>query len=98
MYRILRRKYSSLNSPDFEPHSVIKVFKKSDGYASEPTTVKKRDVSVKTASKNEISEKPTQIATTNRNEMGIQMIPRNIFDQIFKQKKNDQIDPVKVER
>lgn len=97
MHRIITRKYSSFNSPDFEPHSVLKVITKSNGIVSEHIKVKDRVVIPKKAVKNEIVQKPKE-TKTNRNEMGIQMISRSIFQQIFNQTKNERIESVKIEK
>lgn len=101
MHRILRQKYSTLNSADFEPHSVIKVLKRSNEPNKEPVKLKKNVVNAEKVQKIEKTDNvktPPNITATNRNEMGIQMISRSIFNQIFKQNKNDPADSKKVER
>lgn len=97
MHRMFKRKYSSFNSNDFEPHSVIKVITKSSTVVNECVKVKDRPVIAETFVKNEIVQKSKQ-SKTNRNEMGIQMISRSIFQQIFKQTKHEYIEPAKIDK
>lgn len=92
MLRFCRRNYS-IGHLDFEPHSVIKVL------SSSKTNVKvqeKPEVKVTNASKN---EKPVENETrTNVNEMGIQMISKSLFQQIFRNPNASQADQELIEK
>lgn len=92
MLRLCKRKYSAV-CPDFEPHSVINAIK---------STQKKSETTKKDENKSdriEEAKKPTKIERkTKINEMGIQMISRNLFKQIFRNVKANQLDKESIEQ
>lgn len=78
MLRFWRRNYS-VAIPDFESHSVIKVI---PGTKPKAKVTQKYEEKVVSAS---AGRKENSIETkTNVNEMGIQMISKNLFKQIFR--------------
>lgn len=77
--------------PDFEPHSVIRVI--SRGKPNDKSKKKDEAIVVTDAQGcKEISKEPK----ANVNEMGIQMISKNLFEQIFRNTKTGPADPGKV--
>lgn len=91
MLRFWRRNYNSVAHPDFEPHSVIKVL------SSSKSSKKHED---KDASEDK-AETPSSAKTETRNnvnEMGIQMISKNLFQQIFKNSNASSADQNLIEK
>ena len=78
MLRFWRRNYSVAH-PDFEPHSVIKVIS-----GTKPKVESKRKHEENAVSSYEDKNLETNGIKSNVNEMGIQMISKNLFQQIFK--------------
>jgi hypothetical protein len=72
------RKFSSSVHVDFEPHSVIKVISRNGEVSKQQPQKKKKVVTVGPNQNEKNADKTTQ------NEMGIQMISKNLFQQIFK--------------
>lgn len=88
MYRLWKRSYST-SLPDFEPHSVVKVVS-----APKQSTVRKKKKETIPATIDKPAKNDNQ---ANVNDMGIQMISKSLFQQIFKNSNSiafdqDQID------
>jgi hypothetical protein len=79
---MLRRFSSSSVHVDFEPHSVIKVISRNGGASKQQPQKKKKVVTVEKKEVPNQNEKNAE--KTTQNEMGIQMISKNLFQQIFK--------------
>jgi hypothetical protein len=77
------RRFYSKNLYDFEPYSVVKVIKRSGNVTEKSKKPENQTV-------NDDSQ--------NTNQMGIQMISRNLFKQIFKNKAIDNPDTGKIEK
>lgn len=78
--------------PDFEPHSVTTVF------SSQKPKVKKIEKDEKQSDSDDKPENPIQPAYRSVNEMGIQMISQQLFQQIFKNSKVNSVDSNLVEK
>lgn len=79
MLRLWKRSYSTF-LPDFEPHSVLKIVSASKSAPKQSSTKKKKN-----EANPETIDKPAKNDNqTNVNDMGIQMISKNLFQQIFK--------------
>lgn len=92
MLRFWRRNYSVAH-PDFEPHSVLKVLSSSKANAKVKTKHEQKTACVSKA------ETPAENeSNTNVNEMGIQMISKNLFQQIFRNTKATPADPNLIEK
>lgn len=89
MLRFWKRNYS-VAYPDFEPHSVIKVIP-----VNKPKAVNKEKHEEKFASACDV---PKEIRTKNVNEMGIQMISKNLFQQIFRNTSSSPADKELIEK
>jgi hypothetical protein len=87
----MRRFCSLSNIHDFEPHSVIKVIKKGGNSAGQ---VKKSNAKVVTENR-EVSKND---ASRDVNDLGIQMISRNLYQQIFKNKTEQNVSTEKIEQ
>lgn len=86
MLRFWQRNYSVAH-PDFEPHSVIKVMS-----GSRPKIKAKRKHEEKSASVCESQKEEPNKTKANVNEMGIQMISKNLFQQIFRNSNASLVD------
>lgn len=91
MKRLFRRNYST--NLDFEPHSVIKVISRNGN----PVTPR-----IKHEKKVAAEEKMENISQDNEkanvNEMGVKMISKNLFEQIFGNVKTSAVDPKHIEK
>lgn len=88
MLRFWKRNYSVV--PDFEPHSVIKI-------------ISGTKTKLKPPGKHEVAKEKREIVpkvepASKINEMGIQMISKKLFEQVFKQIKAQPVDQESVER
>jgi hypothetical protein len=90
MLRFIKRNYSIV--PDFEPHSVTKVI------SSTKSNAKLQKKHESKAVNERKSEKPAKSEfRSNVNEMGIQMIPQKLFEQIFKNVKPTSVNSNKID-
>lgn len=87
----MRRFYSSLNVPEFEAHSVTKVIRKKGDLVKPPRKREERIVTTKT-------EEIAQNKNHNINEMGIQMISRKLYQQVFKNMTPQSMDHDHIEK
>lgn len=91
MLRLCKRNYSV--AADFEPHSVIKVISKATNNLRQPEIPQKQESIVKTV------EKPTHDEPkANVNAMGIQMISKNLYQQIFKNTTRSVVDKESIDK
>lgn len=88
MLRFWKRNYSVV--PDFEPHSVIKIISGTKVKTKPP--LKHDVIKIKPESAQEAQQK------SKINEMGIQMISKKLFQQVFKQTRAQQVDQESIER
>lgn len=78
---------------DFEPHSVVKIISRAK---PEPETKVKHEK--KSVSAEEIKVPIKNEGKANVNEMGIQMISKSLFEQIFRNSKSSKVDNVLIEK
>lgn len=90
MLRFWKRNFSLV--PDFEPHSVIKVISGPNKNVKPPEQHASNSVKVP---KNDKPAKSGNRSTTN--EMGIQMISKKLFEQIFKNAKPASLSSDKID-
>lgn len=90
MLRLCRRNYSV--TADFEPHSVIKVLSSAGKNAEHQVPPPRKKITKKVEKTTPDANKP------NVNAMGIQMISRNLFEQIFKNAKQSDVDKKSIEK
>lgn len=76
--------------PDFEPHSVIKII---SGTKPKQKPPEKHEVIKKKPESAQKTEPESKV-----NEMGIQMISKKLFQQVFKQTKTQSVDQESIER
>lgn len=88
MQHFFKRNFSI--NPDFEPHSIIKVISR-NGEAVKQQSKQEKKV-VHGVEKTAAEKRP------NVNEMGIQMISKQLFQQIFKNAKPVKIEPEYINR
>lgn len=94
MRRFWRRNYSAVH-PDFEPHSVIKVLSSSKNNVK---ASKKHEDKDPIADKAETPSSAKIETRNNVNEMGIQMISKNLFQQIFRNTNASPVDQNLIEK
>lgn len=85
MLRLCKRNYSV--AVDFEPHSVIKVISKASNNLKQPEIPQKKESIVEN-----VEQPPHDISKSNVNAMGIQMISKNLYQQIFKNTTRSVVD------
>lgn len=91
MLRLCKRNYSV--AVDFEPHSVIKVISKASNSFKQPEIPQKKEGVVRNV------EKPTHDESkSNVNAMGIQMISKNLYEQIFKNTTRSAVDKESIDK
>lgn len=80
-----------MNIPEFEAHSVTKVIRKKRNAVTAPKRLKEEIVTTKT-------EEKSQEEKHNINEMGIQMISRKLYQQVFKNTTHQSMDTDHIEK